>query len=82
MGAETAVGVLHRKVLAATAESEREAARARLIEEHQRLAGGVGRALALGLVDEVIPTAGTSARLAQAIAAAPAGRGHHANIPL
>ncbi|WP_367129083.1 acyl-CoA carboxylase subunit beta [Saccharothrix sp. HUAS TT1] len=82
MGTEAAVGILHRKKLAAVAESEREALRARLVEEHQRIAGGVDRALALGVVDEVIPPGQTRARLAGALADAPAGRGGHSNIPL
>ncbi|MCP2166499.1 acyl-CoA carboxylase subunit beta [Goodfellowiella coeruleoviolacea] len=82
MGAEAAVNVLHRKALAAAADHERDALRQRLIEEHERQSGGVGRALAMGVVDEVIDPAHTRQRLAEAFASAPANRGRHGNIPL
>ncbi|HET6502127.1 MAG TPA: carboxyl transferase domain-containing protein [Amycolatopsis sp.] len=82
MGAEAAVGVLHRKALAAAPEAERDALRAKLVAEHERAAGGVRRALDLGVVDEIIDPAKTRVRLAEALAAAPAGRGRHTNIPL
>lgn len=82
MGAEAAVGVLHRKKLAAVPADEREALRARLIEEHKKTAGGVDRAMALEVVDRIIDPARTSYELAAALAGAPGGRGHHTNIPL
>jgi acetyl-CoA/propionyl-CoA carboxylase carboxyl transferase subunit len=82
MGASAAVNVLHRKKLAAAPAEEREALRASLIEEHTRVAGGVNRALEVGVVDEVIEPAKTRQRIAEAIAAAPAARGAHGNIPL
>ncbi|MFB9909133.1 acyl-CoA carboxylase subunit beta [Allokutzneria oryzae] len=82
MGAKAAVGILHRRKLAAAPEEEREALHAQLAEEHERVAGGVNRALAIGVVDEVIEPKHTRRRLAEALAAAPAGRGAHGNIPL
>ena len=82
MGASAAVAVLHRRRLAATPEAERESLRTVLTEEHERTAGGVGRAVDLGAVDEVIEPRQTRRRLAEALAAAPAGRGDHNNIPL
>jgi acetyl-CoA/propionyl-CoA carboxylase carboxyl transferase subunit len=82
MGASAAVNILHRKKLAAAPPDEREALRASLIEEQTRVAGGVNRALEIGVVDEVIEPAKTRQRLAEAIAAAPAARGAHGNIPL
>jgi acetyl-CoA/propionyl-CoA carboxylase carboxyl transferase subunit len=82
MGASAAVNVLHRKKLAAAPPEEREALRAALIEEQTRVAGGVDRALEVGVVDEVIEPIRTRRRLAEAIAAAPAARGAHGNIPL
>jgi acetyl-CoA/propionyl-CoA carboxylase carboxyl transferase subunit len=82
MGAKAAVGILNRKQLAAAPEEEREALHNRLAEEHERTAGGVNRALDLGVVDEVIDPAQSRARLVEALAGAPAGRGHHGNIPL
>ncbi len=82
MGADAAVGILHRKRLAAAAEEEREALHTRLVEEHERVAGGMERAMAIGVVDEVIDPRHTRLRLVEALAAAPAGRGAHGNIPL
>jgi acetyl-CoA/propionyl-CoA carboxylase carboxyl transferase subunit len=82
MGAKAAVGILHRRTLAAADESEREALHNRLADEHERIAGGVNRALAIGVVDEVIEPRCTRRRLVEAFAAAHAGRGAHGNIPL
>ena len=82
MGAKAAVGILHRKRLAAAPDDEREALHAKLTHEHERIAGGVDRAMAIGVVDEVIDPRHTRRKLAEALAAAPAGRGAHGNIPL
>ena len=82
MGAKAAVGILHRKKLAAAPVGEREALHARLADEHDKLAGGVNRALQLGVVDEVVAPVDTRRMLAEALAAAPPGRGAHGNIPL
>ena len=82
MGASAAVGILHRKKLAAAQPGEREALHAQLAEEHERIAGGVGRAMELGVVDELLEPSRTRAALAEALAAAPTGRGAHGNIPL
>ncbi|MBV9445023.1 MAG: acyl-CoA carboxylase subunit beta [Streptosporangiaceae bacterium] len=82
MGAEAAVRILHRKKIAAVADHEREALESRLVAEHTRIAGGTGRAMAIGVLDEVISPRQTRRRLAEAFAMAPAGRGLHGNIPL
>ena len=82
MGASAAVNVLHRKTLAATPPETREAVRAELITEQLRVAGGVNRALEIGVVDDVVSPQETRWRIAQALAAAPAARGEHGNIPL
>jgi acetyl-CoA/propionyl-CoA carboxylase carboxyl transferase subunit len=82
MGASAAVNILHRKKLAAAPAEEREALRDKLVGEHERIAGGVNRALELGVVDEVIQPTATRRRIAEALANAPAGRGAHGNIPL
>ncbi|MGY1804879.1 acyl-CoA carboxylase subunit beta [Blastococcus sp. SYSU D00922] len=82
MGAKAAVGILHRKKLAAVPPGEREALHAQLAEEHERIAGGVNRALQIGVVDEVVEASQTKRRLVAALAAAPPGRGAHGNIPL
>ncbi|MCW2495729.1 carboxyl transferase domain-containing protein [Jatrophihabitans sp.] len=82
MGASAAVGILHRKRLAAAPAGEREALHAQLAIEHAEIAGGVGRAMELGVVDELLEPVHTRAALAEALAAVPAGRGAHGNIPL
>ncbi|HET8683171.1 MAG TPA: carboxyl transferase domain-containing protein [Micromonosporaceae bacterium] len=82
MGASAAVNIMHRKRIAATAPEAREALRAQLIEEQTREAGGVNRALEIGVVDDVIKPTETRRRLAEALASAPAARGAHGNIPL
>jgi acetyl-CoA/propionyl-CoA carboxylase carboxyl transferase subunit len=82
MGASAAVNILYRKKLAQAAPDEREALRAQLIEEQTTVAGGVNRALEIGVVDEVIKPTESRKRIAEAIAAAPAARGAHGNIPL
>jgi acetyl-CoA/propionyl-CoA carboxylase carboxyl transferase subunit len=82
MGASAAVGILHRRKLAAAPPGEREALRAQLAAEHEKVAGGVNRALEIGVVDRVIEPAETRRVLAEALAAAPPGRGAHGNIPL
>ncbi|MGY1636071.1 acyl-CoA carboxylase subunit beta [Geodermatophilus sp. SYSU D00742] len=82
MGAKAAVGILHRKKLAAAPPGEREALHAQLAAEHERIAGGVNRALQIGVVDEVVEPSRTRRRLIAALAAARPGRGAHGNIPL
>jgi acetyl-CoA/propionyl-CoA carboxylase carboxyl transferase subunit len=82
MGAKAAVGILHKKALAAAPEEEREALHDRLTVEHESIAGGVDRAVAIGVVDEVIEPSKTRSTVAKALAAAPAARGNHKNIPL
>jgi acetyl-CoA/propionyl-CoA carboxylase carboxyl transferase subunit len=82
MGASAAVNILHRKKLAAAPIDEREALRTQLVEEQTRVAGGVGRALEIGVVDDVIKPSESRRRIAEALAAAPAARGAHGNIPL
>ncbi len=82
MGAQAAVEVLHRKKLAVVAPEDRQALLAELIEEQTRTAGGVGRALALGVLDEVVQPHDTRRKLIETFAAHPAARGDHRNIPL
>jgi acetyl-CoA/propionyl-CoA carboxylase carboxyl transferase subunit len=82
MSAEAAVGILHRRKLAEAAEHERDALKRHLVAEQIRIAGGTGRAMAIGVLDEVIQPHETRRRLAEAFANAPAGRGLHGNIPL
>ena len=82
MGASAAVQILHRKKLAAAPHEERDALREQLIAEQTRGAGGVNRALEIGVVDDVIAPDQTRRRIAEALAGAPAARGAHGNIPL
>ncbi|MGI8696887.1 MAG: carboxyl transferase domain-containing protein, partial [Mycobacteriales bacterium] len=81
-GASAAVNILHRKRLAAAPAEDRQALHAQLTAEHEKVAGGVNRAIDIGVIDEVIVPATSRRRLAEALAAAPAGRGAHGNIPL
>jgi acetyl-CoA/propionyl-CoA carboxylase carboxyl transferase subunit len=82
MGADAAVALIHRRKLAAATAHELPALRAGLLAEHIESAGGVHRAVELGVVDEVIDPAKTRRRIAEALADAPYGRGRHGNIPL
>jgi acetyl-CoA/propionyl-CoA carboxylase carboxyl transferase subunit len=82
MNAKAAVAILYRKKLAAAPQDEREALHASLAIEQERVAGGVSRAMSIGVVDEIIDPSKTRQILAEALAAAPAGRGSHGNIPL
>jgi acetyl-CoA/propionyl-CoA carboxylase carboxyl transferase subunit len=82
MGAKAAVGILHKKALAAASDEERENLHDRLTAEHEAIAGGVDRAVAIGVVDQVIDPAKTRSIITRALAEAPARRGRHKNIPL
>jgi acetyl-CoA/propionyl-CoA carboxylase carboxyl transferase subunit len=82
MGAVAAVRILHRRRLAEVAEDVRGEVEAELAIEHAQLAGGLARAQEIGVVDEIIEPTRTRSALAKAIAAAPATRGNHGNIPL
>ncbi|MCB0940527.1 MAG: acyl-CoA carboxylase subunit beta [Mycobacterium sp.] len=82
MGAKAAVGILHKKKLAAAADDERDALHEELAAEHERIAGGVDSAIEIGVVDEKIDPAHTRSKLTQALAEAPTRRGRHKNIPL
>jgi acetyl-CoA/propionyl-CoA carboxylase carboxyl transferase subunit len=82
MGAVAAVRILHRRTLAAAPGQERPELEARLAAEHERESGGLERAIALGVVDEVVKPEQTRHALASAVGQAPASRGRHRNIPL
>ncbi|GAA2553265.1 acyl-CoA carboxylase subunit beta [Mycolicibacterium diernhoferi] len=82
MGAKAAVGILHKRKLAAAADDERDALHEELAAEHERIAGGVDSAIEIGVVDAKIDPAHTRSVITQALAEAPARRGRHKNIPL
>lgn len=82
MGARAAVGILHRKKLAAVTGVERAELEARLVESHEKEAGGLERAITQGYVDAVIDPADTRSAVLHAIQTAERRRGSHTNIPL
>ncbi|MGH3506055.1 MAG: carboxyl transferase domain-containing protein [Nocardioidaceae bacterium] len=83
MGAVAAVRILHRRKLAAVAEDLRPTMEAELAAEHEKIAGGVDKAVEIGVVDEVVEPARTRTTLAAALAGLDAhSRGQHGNIPL
>jgi acetyl-CoA/propionyl-CoA carboxylase carboxyl transferase subunit len=82
MGAVAAVRVLHRRLLADLPESARADMELELAAEHEKISGGVARAVEIGAVDEIIEPTATRTALARALAAAPHRRGAHGNIPL
>jgi acetyl-CoA/propionyl-CoA carboxylase carboxyl transferase subunit len=53
-----------------------------LAAEHEIVAGGLDRAMEIGVVDEVVQPSATRRALAAAIIEAPQLRGRHGNIPL
>ena len=53
-----------------------------LAAEHEKVSGGVARAIEIGAVDEIIEPKSTRSALAKIIADAPHRRGSHGNIPL
>jgi acetyl-CoA/propionyl-CoA carboxylase carboxyl transferase subunit len=82
MGAVAAIRILHRRTLADVPPEKLHEVEAELAAEHEREAGGLERARALGVVDDVIEPSRTREALARAIAEAPQVRGAHGNIPL
>jgi acetyl-CoA/propionyl-CoA carboxylase carboxyl transferase subunit len=82
MGSVAAVRILHRRALAAAPADERQQFEARLAAEHEEIVGGLPRAVALGVIDEVVEPAKTRQAILNAIANAPCERGRHGNIPL
>jgi acetyl-CoA/propionyl-CoA carboxylase carboxyl transferase subunit len=93
MGAVAAVRILHRRKLAEVPEDMRHQVELELAEEHERIAGGLDKARAIGVVDDEVAPDRTRSTVAQAIwdAVATHGdpadaanwpRGRHGNIPL
>jgi acetyl-CoA/propionyl-CoA carboxylase carboxyl transferase subunit len=83
MGPIAAVRILHRRKLAAVADDVRPQLEAELAAEHERIAGGVEKAVEIGVVDEIVAPDATRSALAAAIRDADTGqRGAHTNIPL
>jgi acetyl-CoA/propionyl-CoA carboxylase carboxyl transferase subunit len=82
MGSVAAVRILHRRKLAEVGEALRPSLELELAAEHEKLAGSIDKAVAIGVVDRVVSPGETRSAIAEAIAAAPARRGSHGNIPL
>jgi acetyl-CoA/propionyl-CoA carboxylase carboxyl transferase subunit len=82
MGSVAAVRILHRRTLAAASPEERHEVEARLAAEHEEIVGGLPRAVAVGVIDEVIEPDKTRQAILDAIVHAPYERGQHGNIPL
>jgi acetyl-CoA/propionyl-CoA carboxylase carboxyl transferase subunit len=82
MGAVAAVRILHRRRLSEVTDDQRAALEAELAREHEQLAGGLGRAIDIGVVDEIVQPDRTRSAIAAALEASGAKRGEHGNIPL
>jgi acetyl-CoA/propionyl-CoA carboxylase carboxyl transferase subunit len=82
MGAVAAVRILHRRTLASVPPEQLHDAETQLAAEHEATAGGLQRALDLGVIDAIITPRQTRQELTRAIADAPQLKGTHANIPL
>ena len=82
MGSVAAVRILHRRKLAEVGEALRPSLELELAAEHETIAGGLERAISLGVVNAIVSPAHSRSAIAEAIAAAPQNRGAHGNIPL
>ena len=82
MGAVAAIRILHRRTLASVPPERLHEVETELAAEHEGAAGGLSRAVELGVIDAIIEPSRTRRELARAIAEAPQLRGTHANIPL
>jgi acetyl-CoA/propionyl-CoA carboxylase carboxyl transferase subunit len=82
MGSIAAVRILHRRRLADLPEDMRADMEKELADEHELIAGGLDKAMSLGVVDDVVEPDATRSAIAAAIVAAAPLRGRHGNIPL
>src|SRR4051795_11379190 len=86
MGSVAAIRILHRRKLADVSPDLRSRVETELAAEHERLAGGVRRAVEIGVVDEVVEPTATRTAIARAIdkevQLVGVRRGVHGNIPL
>ncbi len=82
MGAVAAIRVLHRRKLADVAPEIRPQVEAELAAEHERIAGGVEKAVEIGVVDEIVEPSRTRSAIATALLGGGTARGQHGNIPL
>jgi acetyl-CoA/propionyl-CoA carboxylase carboxyl transferase subunit len=82
MGSVAAVRILHRRRLAELDEDARAQVELELAAEHEVIAGGIDRAVDIGVVDEVVEPSATRRRVAAILLDTPGVRGAHGNIPL
>ncbi len=82
MGAVAAIRILHRRTLASVPPERLHEAETELAAEHEATAGGLQRAVDIGVIDAIIEPSQTRRELIRAIAEAPQLKGTHANIPL
>lgn len=82
MGAVAAVRVLHRRLLADLPADQRTDVELELAAEHEKVSGGVARAIEIGAVDEMIDPDKTRSAIAKILAETDYRRGSHGNIPL
>lgn len=83
MGPVAAIRILHRRKLAEVDADQLAEVEQQLADEHARRAGGVEKAVEIGVVDEILEPQLTRSTIAAAIREADHGvRGYHTNIPL
>ena len=87
MGSLAAARIVHRRKLAEASEEARPALEQELAAQQEKVAGGIQRAIDIGVVDEVVEPKRSRSAIARAIADASQGaggllRGAHGNIPL
>jgi acetyl-CoA/propionyl-CoA carboxylase carboxyl transferase subunit len=82
MGSVAAIRILHKRKLAAVPADQLHEAEVALAAEHEATVAGLGRAMEIGVIDEIITPEATVEAIAAALAPAPQRRGSHANIPL
>lgn len=83
MGPVAAIRILHRRKLAEVPADMLAQVEAELAAEHEHIAGGVEKAVEIGVVDRIITPQETRSAIAAAIRVADTGiRGDHTNIPL
>ena len=82
MGSVAAVRVLHRRLLADLPAEQRDDMELELAAEHEKISGGLQRAIEIGVVDQIILPVQTRSELVKALSSAINARGTHSNIPL
>jgi acetyl-CoA/propionyl-CoA carboxylase carboxyl transferase subunit len=83
MGSVAAIRILHRRKLAEVPADVRAQVELELAAEHEAIAGGVEKAVEIGVVDEIVEPGATRSAIARVLADTDTShRGQHGNIPL